>query len=226
MFDSVALIEEAMSVLKSLRMALVSLFNEFTFDSHSSISLCVSWNVKIRISAHHHAHILNDLCCNRKRRLGATCMKKSCRSALSVQHIKPCTNNAKAASYHYACVTTKNSAKVNVAAYKSAFTSSLSVRSFTASYVPSTADETKSSASLIQSITPSTVPSNFSSLELRLSHFMILELRRMMRLRRRSMSRRSWFISIFTLSWQCAVTVLLQSWTVEASDWILSKSFR
>ncbi len=41
-FDSVAFIEEAMSVLKSLRMALVSLFNEFTFDSHSSISLCVT----------------------------------------------------------------------------------------------------------------------------------------------------------------------------------------
>lgn len=42
MFDRVAFIEEAMSVLKSLRMALVSLFNEFTFDSHSSISLCVT----------------------------------------------------------------------------------------------------------------------------------------------------------------------------------------
>lgn len=42
MFDSVALMEEAMSVLKSLRMALVSLFNEFTLDSHSSISLCVT----------------------------------------------------------------------------------------------------------------------------------------------------------------------------------------
>lgn len=30
--------EEVMSVLKSLMMALVSLFSEFTFDSHSSIS--------------------------------------------------------------------------------------------------------------------------------------------------------------------------------------------
>ena len=56
MFDNVALMEEAMSVLKSLRMALVSLFNEFTLDSHSSISLCVTWNVKIRISAFNHAH--------------------------------------------------------------------------------------------------------------------------------------------------------------------------
>ena len=45
-----------MSVLKSLRMALVSLFNEFTLDSHSSISLCVTWNVKIRISDFNHAH--------------------------------------------------------------------------------------------------------------------------------------------------------------------------
>ena len=37
--DNVAFIEEVMSVLKSFRMALVSLFNEFTFDSHCSISL-------------------------------------------------------------------------------------------------------------------------------------------------------------------------------------------
>ena len=37
--DNVAFMEEVMSVLKSFRMALVSLFNEFTFDSHCSISL-------------------------------------------------------------------------------------------------------------------------------------------------------------------------------------------
>ena len=37
--DNVAFMDEVMSVLKSFRMALVSLFNEFTFDSHCSISL-------------------------------------------------------------------------------------------------------------------------------------------------------------------------------------------
>ena len=42
MFDRVALMEEAISVLKSFNMPLVSLFNEFTFDSHSPISLCVT----------------------------------------------------------------------------------------------------------------------------------------------------------------------------------------
>lgn len=42
MFDRVAFMEEAISVLKSLSMPLVSLFNEFTFDSHSPISLCVT----------------------------------------------------------------------------------------------------------------------------------------------------------------------------------------
>lgn len=42
MFDRVAFMEEAISVLKSFSMPLVSLFNEFTFDSHSPISLCVT----------------------------------------------------------------------------------------------------------------------------------------------------------------------------------------